>query len=207
MKKTLVLLLLIFGFKAKSQNMFITSALATTVTGGVNINLKTVTGNGAGYLSNSYTISGNEIALDVCYWFDNTLPILNFENNFFIPLSLPGTYTITIKIILSSSTTVCNNFSIPDTETIQYDFLSNPNFTFNNPLKLFPNPSSGMVYFERLDSEIKQIQITDISGKIIKEIVNLSEKFLDLSHLQEGLYFITIQTDKGILNKKIVIKK
>ena len=87
MKKTLVLLLLIFGFKAKSQNMFITSALATSVSGGVNVNLKTASGNGAGYLSNSYSITGNVISLDVCYWFNNTLPFLTFENDFFIPLS------------------------------------------------------------------------------------------------------------------------
>lgn len=207
MKNALLLLLLIFSFQARSQNMFITSALATPASGGVNVNLKTATGNGAGYLSNSYSITGNVITLDVCYWFNNTLPFLTFENDFFIPLSVPATYTITIRVILSTSTTICTNFSIPDTETIQYNFLSKTNFSLQDSVKLFPNPTAGIVYFEPLDVKIKRAKIADISGKTVKIITNGIDKALNLNDLQEGMYFITLETENGTVNKKILVKR
>lgn len=208
MKKMILILLIFVGsFQARSQNMFITSALATSVSGGVNVNLKTASGNGAGYLSNSYSITGNVISLDVCYWFNNTLPFLTFENDFFIPLSIPATYTINIKIILSTSTTVCTNFSIPDTETIQYSFLSKTNFSLKDSVNLFPNPTDGIVYFEELNVKIRQAKIADVSGKTVKIITKGIDKTLNLTDLQVGMYFITLETENGTINKKILIKR
>jgi hypothetical protein len=208
MKKTLLLAIFFaFSLHGKSQNMFITSVLPTTVSGGININLQTATGNGAGYLSNSHTVTGNVIELHVCYWFNDTLPYLTFENNFFIPLENPANYTIIVNIILSSSTTVCNNFSTPDTETIQYNFLSNPDFSFNNSVKLYPNPSSGMINFQGLDAKVNRVEVYDVSGKTVKTQLNFSGNSLDLGNLQNGMYFVNLQTDKGVLNKKILVRR
>ena len=208
MKKTLLLaILFVFSLHGKSQNMSITSVLPTTVSGGININLQTMAGNGAGYLSNFHTVTGNVIELNVCYWFNITLPVLTFENDFFIPLEIHGNYTIIVNIISSTSTTVCNNFSTPDTETMQYNFLSNTDFSFNDSVKLYPNPSSGIIYVQGLDAKVNKVEVYDISGKTIKTKMDFSGNSLDLSDLQEGMYFVLIHTDGGIVNKKVVVRK
>lgn len=163
MKKTLfVTIFLAFSLHGKSQNMSITNVLPTTVSGGININLQTVAGNGAGYLSNFHTVTGNVITLNVCYWFNYTLPYLTFENDFFIPLENTANYTLVINIILSSSTSVCDYFLTPDTETLRYNLLSNTNFSFNDSLKLYPNPSSGIIYVQGLDAKVNRVEVYDI---------------------------------------------
>jgi hypothetical protein len=208
MKKTLLLVILfVFSLHGKSQHVSITNVIPTTVSGGININLQTMTGNGAGYLSNSHTVTGNVIELNVCYWFNFTLPVLTFEHNFFIPLENSGNYTIIINIISSSSTTVCDNFSTPDTETMQYNFLSNTDFSFNDTVKLYPNPSSGIIYVQGLDAKVNRVEVHDLSGKTIKTKMDFSGNSLDLSDLQDGMYFVLIHTDGGIVNKKVVVRK
>jgi hypothetical protein len=207
MKNIILLIFLAFSLHGKSQNMFITNVLPTTVSGGININLQTATGNGAGYLSNSHTVTGNVIELNVCYWFNDTLPFLTFQNDFFIPLENPANYTIIVNIILSSSTTVCNNFSTPDTETLQYNFLSNTIFSFNDNVKLYPNPSSGIIYVQGLDAKVNRVEVHDLSGKTIKTKMDFSGNSLDLTDLQKGIYFVKIETEKGIVNRKIVLRK
>jgi len=207
MKNIILFIFLAFSLQGKSQNMFITSVLPTTVPGGININLQTATGNGAGYLSNSHTVTGNVIELNVCYWFNDTLPFLTFQNDFFIPLENPVNLTIIVNIILSSSTTVCNNFSTPDTETVQYNFLSNTNFSFNDTVKLYPNPSSGIIYVQGLDAKVNRIEVYDITGKTVKTKRDSSGNSLNLTDLQEGIYFVKIETEKGIVNRKIVLRK
>jgi hypothetical protein len=143
MKKTLLILLLfLFSIQVQSQVMQILSTQATTVAGGININLQTATGHGAGFISNSFTITGNVIDLNVCYWFNNTLPILYFTHNFFIPLSTVGEYTINIHIMMSQSTETCDNFANPANATLLYGFMANQKFSDADAVKVYPNPSS-----------------------------------------------------------------
>lgn len=208
MKKTLLIsLLFLFSIQVQSQVMQILSTQATTVEGGININLQTGTGHGAGFISNSSTITGNVIDLNVCYWFDNTLPILYFTHNFFIPLSTVGEYTINIHIMMSQSTETCDNFANPANSTLLYGFMANPKFFDVNAIKLYPNPSSGIIYLDGVDVAINRVEVIDISGKIVKSETHFTEKKLNLTEFQEGIYFIKIHTDEGILNKKVILRK
>jgi hypothetical protein len=129
MKKPL-LIWVMFGAILNSycQNILITQLSATSINGGINVNVKTISGTGSGYLSNTYTITGNVIDLSVCYWFDNTLPVLQFNNDFPIPLVSPGNYTINVKIKLSTSKVTCNNYANTDNKTTTVSYLSTNNF-------------------------------------------------------------------------------
>ena len=76
---------------------------------------------------------------------------------------------------------------------------------------IYPNPTCGQLIIElpavsyELDKNV-DIQIYDIVGKLLQsEIVNLqSEIILDISHLQVGIYFLHIRTNKGFMTKKII---
>lgn len=71
-----------------------------------------------------------------------------------------------------------------------------------NEMHLFPNPTSGIVNFN--ESEI--VELTNVLGNKIVQKSNVSS--LDLSDLQEGVYFLIFKNKQGevkVLNK--VIKK
>ena len=139
--KTILLIICFFLFSINSncQSIDVTEVIATTTNGGINVNVKAVSGNGAGYLSHSYTFVGNTINLNVCYWFNFTLPVLFFENDFFIPITNSGNYTLNVYGINSSSVTVCDNYSVSPVETITVSYLSNDEFE-KVTTKIFPNP-------------------------------------------------------------------
>lgn len=79
-----------------------------------------------------------------------------------------------------------------------------------------PNPVSQASHVElRLNSEsafIAQVKWTNIAGQVVKNqemLFNsgLNAQLLDISELNHGLYILTIESDKGILNKKVAINR
>lgn len=75
--------------------------------------------------------------------------------------------------------------------------------------KYYPNPSQGILYIE-LSSNIKELFVADITGKIIFRIENSNMRLLtiDLSDFPNGLYFIKYEyePDKW-LNGKFVLQR
>jgi hypothetical protein len=68
---------------------------------------------------------------------------------------------------------------------------------------LFPNPTYGKINIQT-NEKIENIKVFDIKGKFI---INFSENTVDLSNQESGIYFLQIQTDKGLYNRKIILKK
>ena len=86
-----------------------------------------------------------------------------------------------------------------NTENITYECV---NSIFNS-IKIFPNPSDGVVQIEFNDSSLKKIEVFDLNGKVINTIENTLEivKF----EINKGLYILKIsQFDKVYYNKLIV---
>ena len=208
--KKLLIIIVTFGsiLLSHSQNILITQLNATAVVGGVNVNVKAISGTGSGYLSNTYTVTGNVIDLTVCYWFDNTLPILNFDNNFLIPLTTAGEYTVNVTIMLSTSQTTCDYFATTDNKTTTVSYLSTQNFE-NNKVDyfLYPNPTKGILEYNGSTLPIQQIDIFDQTGRLVKHMKEVATNTLDLEALNDGIYLIRIQTATGNLNQKIIIKR
>ncbi|MEC8090906.1 MAG: T9SS type A sorting domain-containing protein [Bacteroidota bacterium] len=73
-----------------------------------------------------------------------------------------------------------------------------------NPTKIFPNPTSGLIFFSETDVEVK-CSVFSISGKKLFEQTVSNEKSLDLSILKKGLYFIQIQHRDSIQNFKVLL--
>jgi hypothetical protein len=69
---------------------------------------------------------------------------------------------------------------------------------------VFPNPSDGHIKVSLSEFMETTIIITDITGRMIYENSNSSEiKNLDLSHLNQGTYFLTlIKADGQVLTSK-----
>jgi endoglucanase len=75
-------------------------------------------------------------------------------------------------------------------------------------IKIAPNPASSFVKISLpKDSEIKQIILNDITGKVVlKKNIDAStvEQTLDMSQFSDGLYLINLKSDQNTWTKKIV---
>tara|TARA_Y200000002_G_scaffold383093_1_gene403158 strand:- start:2082 stop:3212 length:1131 start_codon:yes stop_codon:yes gene_type:complete len=81
--------------------------------------------------------------------------------------------------------------------------LGNSDYEIND-MKIFPNPSSGIINFG-IDMTEEKIEIFTIMGeKVLDYLVNNSNR-LELN-LQSGIYILRSFTKSGLLNSKIIIK-
>lgn len=206
--KTKLFFLLLLGqlYSSYGQSIQINQITPTAVSGGVNVNLIVTTFNGAGYLSHTYTVNGNTINLSVCYWFNFTLPVFQINNDFVIPVQNNTNYTINVSTFNSSSATVCDFYSAGPTGTVNY--LEIDGFEkIKEEYTLFPNPTQGKVAFNGDEILINKITIYDNFGRLIKQLKDTTDTYLDLKELNDGMYFVKIETENGSLNQKIILKK
>ena len=207
MKIRLFFLLLVLNFSSSySQSIQINQITPSNVSGGINVNLLVTTYNGAGYLSNTYTINGNTINLSVCYWFNVLQPVYQMSNDFFIPIINSANYTINVSIFHSASPTVCDYFSAGPTATVNFLDVNSFEMVPEN-FVLFPNPTTGKIEFNGDQSLINKIIIFDYFGRIIKNEENIKNNCIELNEFNDGIYFIKLETKNGNFTQKIILKK
>jgi hypothetical protein len=69
---------------------------------------------------------------------------------------------------------------------------------------LYPNPATDKFIIKKGYLKINRIEITDLTGKIV---LNSDKTEINVSGLPEGSYLVQIHSDKGILTKKLIVKK
>lgn len=75
----------------------------------------------------------------------------------------------------------------------------------NVNLKMAPNPATTELYITVSDeTPIRSYAIYDISGRIVRNITDLNSSSVNLRResLQNGMYFIKMNFDKGSLTKR-----
>ncbi len=73
-----------------------------------------------------------------------------------------------------------------------------------NSTTIFPNPTKDILLFENIDDPISGvIKIYNFLGELVlaKDMINNK---LDISSLGNGTYFLSIETKKGMINRKII---
>ncbi|MFV0468183.1 MAG: endonuclease [Dysgonomonas sp.] len=87
--------------------------------------------------------------------------------------------------------------------SIQEEF----NNSSENSVDIYPNPANKIIYlsFKNLDIDIRSVKVFDLSGKIISEQQSDSKQ-LDVSLFENGLYILSIQTNKGLFSQRLVVK-
>ena len=79
--------------------------------------------------------------------------------------------------------------------------LSTAKFDSNTVL-VYPNPSKKWLHVES-DEVLKSYQIFDLQGKTILENT-FEDKSIDISALENGVYFISIFSEQNAIVKKII---
>ncbi|MGB1242471.1 MAG: T9SS type A sorting domain-containing protein [Chitinophagales bacterium] len=77
----------------------------------------------------------------------------------------------------------------------------------SNDINIAPNPTMSQLNVQTKNLQIENITVYDLAAKPVEEYSLIHQDFFhtDLSHLNDGLYILYIQTDKGNTIKKLVI--
>jgi len=74
----------------------------------------------------------------------------------------------------------------------------------NNRIKVFPNPITNQLFVNNSNTlNIQSIKLYDVLGKKVFQELNNFEQ-IDVSTLKTGVYLVKIETDKGVITKKVV---
>jgi len=74
-------------------------------------------------------------------------------------------------------------------------------------VNIYPNPTTGELTIDNGQLTINSVEIIDIYGRKLSShhlIVLSSHHRIDISHLQLGIYFVRVLTEKGAITKKIL---
>jgi len=120
----------------------------------------------------------------------------------------PGTQIKnTAYIYFDFNEPVVTNTAINTIETITGIKSS---FNTNDDWNVYPNPSTGVLYIVNSSAvkETSQIQVINSIGQtVLEETITSNYKNIDLSKLNNGVYFMKILSDKHNVIKRVVLSK
>ncbi len=72
-------------------------------------------------------------------------------------------------------------------------------------IKIYPNPTDGLLYIDANIESIKGATVFDILGKKVLQLEGNKQQ-VDISSLESGMYFLNLKTESGQFNQKIIKK-
>jgi hypothetical protein len=121
---------------------------------------------------------------------------------FFDPTGLEtGVYTG--EIVVASNDPETNYASVD----VMLDVITSvDDVTATTSLTLYPNPTTDIVYL-RADAAISQVRVSNYLGQIVDvHQMNETQSNIDMSQLENGVYFLEVTTAQGQHTVKVVKK-
>ncbi|NQX97778.1 MAG: T9SS type A sorting domain-containing protein, partial [Flavobacteriales bacterium] len=152
------------------------------------------------------SLQSNLVALDI---HTNNLSSLNVANSnntnfsYFKTTTNPNLTCIEVDNVAYSTTNWTNIDATASFNTNCSSTVGVNEQADNLSLSIYPNPTANKLEIRNLKSPITNISIIDVTGKTVKTIIgNVST--VNVSELTRGIYFIQIQTEKGMVNSKFI---
>lgn len=118
--------------------------------------------------------------------------------------------SVLFRFVFRSDTSQSFNGAVIDNFVIEGAPLSVDEFT-TSAIAVYPNPSQG-IFNIQWDINVSKMDIAvyDVSGKQIINATNVRTSDrnykLDLSNVKTGVYFMKVRSDKGEVNKKLIVR-
>lgn len=170
------------------------------------------------YYTYTSEIVNNTITLNICYS-PFLIPVVTYkENDFIIPNInvYSNNFTLVINIfkrMYINNVWVCNSTIDSDTATLTFSTplngivsLATNEFSTIKDISVFPNPTTGIINFSKADT-LNKVEVFDNLGRKVNTLNNISNDFINLSNLKNGIYFITFHSENNISTKKIILEK
>lgn len=115
-----------------------------------------------------------------------------------------GIYTYRVKVQKDN----CPEAYSSEREIFVKDALSLSDIDINIQMKVYPNPSKGLIKINSSYSLPVQLRIINSLGQVIKsELTSIKDKELDLTNLDNGTYILNISNQGKQITKTIIINK
>lgn len=156
----------------------------------------------------SINSSNRTITLNVSNTTDVTSlsPIISISNfasinpNSGIPRNFtnPVTYTVTAQDATTKQWTV----------TIKKITTGLNDISLSESINIYPNPTNYNFFIDLKNfmGNVNNISIFDIQGKEVYNITDVPNDVIHFPNLNNGIYLVQIDTDSGILNRKVIVK-
>ncbi len=156
-------------------------------------------------INNSHGVTTRTVGDRIEFRFDNiNLGVADHGN---ILYKIKSRYNLTSGDMVASKANIYFDYNFPvatNSATTTFDVLSTGDFEKDNSVVVYPNPSKDVVKIEA-DSTIKSVQLYDIQGRLLQiGLVNETSVLFDMSNRPSGIYFLKINTDKGIKVEKVI---
>jgi len=125
----------------------------------------------------------------------NNLPIPGATNRF-IDVTQVGDYAVVVTRGNCMDTSECINFN-----------PASLNENLSNSFSVYPNPANEIITIMNSENKIiNDITIFDVSGKLVdnQKVVNSTSSSISITTLENGVYFMNIQTVEGAATIKFV---
>jgi len=162
-----------------------------------------------GRLTVTAHISPDDAYMDEVGWkfIDNNIGVIGgFFGNDFIMMSSgksSGNGTVTLRAYAYEDTTVYKDITITiSNQGTNIEEKANDKL---DDVLIYPVPFSDIVTIVLNQTEYSNIKLFDIQGRMIKQKkLNSNINELNLSHLSDGMYFIKLEGESGVLNRTII---
>jgi hypothetical protein len=133
-----------------------------------------------------------------------------FDNNYRLTQLTGGTYYL--QAIINGRPSGLKQVSVNNNMTVDIEIDDFTTAIIENraneiQVLLYPNPSDGILNIYAGKDEISKVVIMDIQGKVMKVVTSISANQVNISDLNNGLYFVKVETRSGVFGMKKLRKE
>lgn len=124
-------------------------------------------------------------------------------SNMSLPITLGASDGYPVPTDCSIPNSKQEDFVFKATIPTQIDEKSYPSF------KVYPNPSSGIFYLSEMMEDEVNLDIIDVSGRIVRTFKGWKNSMIDLSSLDNGIYWMSVyySNNHPVQTQKLLIQK
>ncbi|WP_353777525.1 T9SS type A sorting domain-containing protein [Winogradskyella sp. 3972H.M.0a.05] len=156
-----------------------------------------------------YTRITNENEVE--FIFENIqLPFDDDHNDGYVLFKIKTLNTLLVGDSFSNNAEIYFDFNAPiitnmvTTEVI--DPLSIDEFNLDNLISVYPNPANDKIFLDVSSSIlIESFSLYDLRGSRLLNL-NQSLDIIDISMLPSGIYILNLETDRGVITKKLIVR-
>ena len=86
--------------------------------------------------------------------------------------------------------------------TLKYDSTASIT-SYTSAINIYPNPIKNELRIKTENIVVERVEIVDLLGKAIITLKSGFE-FIDVNHLNNGIYFVKIYTNNDIITRKVI---